>query len=298
MSYTEKKERNGSAYYYRVRSYRENGKVKKRRRYMGKDLGDEEVRKREEEEDRELNVLESLLSGEDLKTLERIRREHEKAPVSTVENRYEAFVSRFTHDSNAIEGNTLTLQETAGVLFDRITPPSKSLREINETLNHKEAFDLILSFEGRISRDLVFALHRTVVKDTLPDDLVDQVGKYRTVQVHIRGVEWMPPAPEYVPHDMKQLFSWYTRNEDSLHPVVLASYFHVGFETIHPFIDGNGRVGRLLLNFILHRKGFPMVNIPNRRKLDYYNALDSAQVDGDLGPFVGFMIELMKESYY
>lgn len=96
-------------------------------------------------------------------------------------------------------------------------------------INHREAFDHLLSYQGDMSRKLVFDLHTFVMKNTLRSDLQDQIGAYRKVQVHIRGVEWMPPAPEHVPKDMSDLFSWYTRNKGALHPVVLASYFHVGF---------------------------------------------------------------------
>ena len=174
-----------------------------------------------------------------------------------------------------------------------ITPSSKDLREVHEVINHKEAFDLIISYDRDISKDLVLKLHETIVKNTLDENLVGQVGRYRDLQVFIRGVEWMPPAPEDVPADMRELFRWYTLNREKVHPIVLASYFHIGFETIHPFIDGNGRVGRLLLNFILHRKGYPMVNIPNSRKMEYYNFLEKAQLEGDLRPFVKFIFDIM-----
>lgn len=296
VSYTEKKERNGSTYYYRVRSYRESGKVRKKRKYLGKDLADAELIKEEIEADAELDVLSSLLSENEVQALEKVRSDHGKLPRSTFENRYETFVSRFTNDSTAIEGNTLTLQETAGLLFDKISPSSKSLREINEVINHREAFDHLLSCKEDISKKFVLDLHRLVVKDTLPDDLADQIGAYRKVQVYIRGVEWMPPLPKDVPKDMRDLFSWYTRNKETIHPLVVASYFHIGFETVHPFVDGNGRVGRLLMNFILHKNGFPMVNIPNSRKLEYYQYLEKAQVEGELRPFVKFIFDLMAGS--
>jgi Fic family protein len=122
------------------------------------------------------------------------------------------------------------------------------------------------------------------------------VGVYRSVQVFIRGVEWVPAAPEDVPRDMATLLSWYAKNRKKVHPLVLAIYFHVGFETVHPFVDGNGRVGRLLMNFILHRNGLPMLNIPNERRLGYYDVLEEAQVNGNLRPFIEFVIELYEES--
>jgi Fic family protein len=135
-----------------------------------------------------------------------------------------------------------------------------------------------------------------VVKDTLDPDLEDQIGRYREHQVYIGGVEWVPAPPEQVPNDMRNLLSWYTRNKKKLHPLVVATYFHVGFELVHPFVDGNGRVGRLLLNFILHKNGYPMVNIPNIQKNRYYSVLNEGQVEGNLRPILEFIIELLEEN--
>ena len=95
--------------------------------------------------------------------------------------------------------------------------------------------------------------------------------------------------------DFYHLLKWHTINKTKLHPLIVAAYFHSGFELIHPFIDGNGRVGRLLMNFILHKNGYPMINIPNTRKLEYYKALEEAQVNGHLREFVKFLFDLMKE---
>ena len=131
---------------------------------------------------------------------------------------------------------------------------------------------------------------------TLDHGLDDQVGKYRTLQVYIRGVEWAPASPEQVPRDMRTLLTWYAKNRSKVHPVVAALYFHVGFEIIHPFVDGNGRVGRLLMNFILHKNGFPMVNIPNLQRNRYYEVLSEAQLNGNLRPFIEFVIKLLEES--
>jgi Fic family protein len=296
VSYTEKKERGNSTYYYRTHSHRDNGSVKKKRKYLGKDLDEEQLKKLEIEADRELLILEGLLKEDEIVALEKLKKEYSNVPKGTFQNRYETFTSRFTHDSTAIEGNTLTLQETAGLLFDKIAPSSKELRELNEVINHREAFDHILSHEGDITRKFILDIHRILMKGTLNEELEDQIGMYRSVQVFIRAVEWMPPSPEDVPTDMKELLRWYTVNKGKVHPLVLASYFHVGFETIHPFVDGNGRVGRLLLNFILHKNGYPMVNIPNSRKLEYYQCLERSQTEGDLRSFVQFIFGLITTS--
>lgn len=294
MVYTEIKEKDGRKYYYRVISKREGKKVNKKRIYLGVDLNKKTILEKEIKADKELMLLSSLLTDKEKKELDLIKKEYLSQPKANLENRYESFISLFTYDSTNIEGNTLTLQETSQLLFEGRTP-RKSLREINEVVNHKRAFDFILKFKRELSKDFILNLHNLVVKETLRPELINQIGKYRTLQVYIRGTNWLPPKPEEVPNEMASLLSWYTKNKNKIHPLVLCAYFHSAFETIHPFVDGNGRVGRLLMNFLLHKKGYPMINIPNQRKHEYYSALESSQLNGDLRPLVKFLIKLMKE---
>lgn len=296
MVTTEVRVRGRKKVYYRSVSVREGKTVRKRRVYLGSDLDEGDLRTAELRADEELDPLAHLLDAYDLKRLERIRRSYQRLPNSTFRNRYEAFMTSLTHDSTAIEGNTLTLRETGSLLFETITPSSRPIKDILEVLNHREALDMLLSTEGDVSKDLTLNLHSIVMKGTLERGMEGQLGRYRTVQVHIRGTDWMPPSPKDVPRDMATLLRWYTRNRKRLHPVVVASYFHIGFELVHPFVDGNGRVGRLLMNHILHRNGFPMVNIPNSRKNEYYDHLERGQLDGDIRPFVSFLIELMEKN--
>ena len=294
MVYTEIKEKDGRKYYYRVISQRKGKKVDKKRIYLGVDLNKKVIFKKESQADKEFMLLSTLLTDLEKKDLEMIKKEYSNQPKANLENRYETFISLFTYDSTNIEGNTLTLQETSQLLFEGRTP-RKSLREINEVVNHKKAFDYLLESKGEISKKFILKLHELVVRDTLKSELNNQIGKYRTLQVYIKGTNWLPAKPEEVPNEMASLLSWYTKNKNKTHPLVLSAYFHSAFETIHPFVDGNGRVGRLLMNFILHKKGYPMINIPNQRKHEYYNALEFSQLKGDLRPLVKFLIELIKE---
>lgn len=295
MVYTEIKKKNENKYYYRVKSLRKGKKIEKKRIYLGVNLSSEELFKKEKEADRELSVFENLLLKEELSVLNKIKERFVKEPKITFENRYESFCSLFTYDSTTIEGNTLTLQETTRLLFEGITP-NKPLREIHEVLNNKKAFDYILNYKEDITKEFICELHRLVVENTLRPELISQIGRYRNVQVYIRGVLWFPPNPAEVHQKMTSLLTWYTKNKRKLHPLILASYFHTEFEKIHPFIDGNGRVGRLLMNFILHKNKYPMINIPNAIKHKYYGALEIAQTKSSLKPFVKFMIDLLKNS--
>ena len=294
MAYTEIKERKDKRYYYRVKSIREKNKIKKKRVYLGANLSRGELLRKVKKADKKLDVLNNLLTEKEIKELDKIRKDYLKQSNENLENRYESFCSLFTYNSTAIEGNTLTLQETAQLLFEGITP-KKSLREINEIINHKEAFDYILKNKEDISKNVILKLHSIVIKNTLKKELEDQIGKYRNIQVYIRGVEWMPPKPKEVPKEMRKLLLWYSRNKNKLHPLVLIAYFHSAFESIHPFVDGNGRVGRLLMNFILHRNKYHMINIPNSEKDVYYKVLEESQIKSNLRPFIEFLIKLLKE---
>ena len=296
MAFTEIQKRNRKKYYYRVITYRQDGKVKNKKIYLGVNLNKKDLSKVESKADNELGVLNALLTKNEISELKMIKKKYLKQPKASFQNRYETYVSQFTHDSTAIEGNTLTLQETAGLLFDEILPSTKPLREVNEVLNHRKAFDRLLDYEGDICRAFILELHELVMRDTLRSELNSQIGRFRNVQVYIRGVDWLPPAPEYVPKDIKNLLSWYTKNKKKLHPFIQATYFHIGFEIIHPFIDGNGRVGRLLMNFILHKNGYPMINIPLERRFEYYDCLATAQVDGALRPFIDLLLDLLRKS--
>ena len=295
MVYTEIKKRNGIRYYYRVKNVRKGNKFKKERIYLGKNLINGELSKKEKKADKELLVLSELLNEGEKVFLDDLKNRFKKEPKENLENRYETFTSFFTYDSNAIEGNSLTLDETSFLLFENIVPSSKSLREINETLNHKKAFDCMLDYKEDINKKFILQLHNLVVKNTLRKELESQIGIYRNVQVYIRGIDWVPPKPLEVPNEMKSLLAWYSKNRKNLHPLIVASYFHIAFETIHPFVDGNGRVGRLLMNFILHKNEYPMINIPNKIKFKYYNALHEAQIKGDLRPFIELCLAIYKK---
>jgi len=295
MVYTEIKERKGKKYFYRVINVRKGKKFKKKRIYLGVDLDKNAITSAELKADKELSILSKLLEDKELNFLESIKKEFSKEPKANEDNRYEAFTSLFTYDSNAIEGNSLTLEETSFLLFEKRVPSAKSLREINETLNHKSAFDYMLSYKGDISKDFICELHKLVVQNTLRDDLIPEIGKYRTLQVYIHGRDWIPPKPQEVPQEMKSLLSWYAKNNKKLHPLILATYFHVAFETTHPFVDGNGRVGRLLMNFILHKYGYPMINVPSKIKFRYYESLKKATLTGNLRLFIEILLDLYKE---
>ena len=145
MVHTEIQEKRGKKYYYRTKAIREGKKIRKERIYLGINLTEGEIKKKEKDADKKLNVFSVVLTKEEIVFLDKIKRDFSKEPKENYENRYEAFCSLFAYDSTGIEGNTLTLSETSYLLFEGIVPKEKSLREINEVINHKKAFDYILN---------------------------------------------------------------------------------------------------------------------------------------------------------
>lgn len=290
--YNEIKEVRGRKYYYRVKSVKKDKKTVKERVYLGVNLTNEELTKKTKEADKQLNLFETFLTADEIKFLETIKKEFSKEPKENYENRYESFCSLFTYDSTGIEGNTLTLSETSRLLFEGIVPSTKFLREINEVLNHKMAFDYLLTYNKELTKEFILDLHHLVVMNTLREDLIKYTGRYRKSQVFIGGV--IPPNASEVPNRVASLLRWHSKNKNKLNPLVLATYFHTEFERIHPFVDGNGRVGRLLINFILHRNNLPMINIPKKRRFVYYEALRKAH-QGNYRPFIDLLIGLLKK---
>ncbi|MCH8003392.1 MAG: Fic family protein [Nanoarchaeota archaeon] len=307
MVYLEKKEIGKETYFYLVKNIRLNKQFKKFRIYLGK--GKISKIKLQELKSKYSKVLGQriknylvlhdpllgLLSKKQIKSLDKIKREYKKhykkLPREVREKHYEDFLVRFTYNTNAIEGSTVTLNETRLILLDKITPPNKTLRELKEVENHKSAFEFILKYKGDITNQFVFEIHRILTTGILSKSTS---GKFRKVQVFIAGVEKIPPKPKFIEKEFKDLMGWYNKNKKKYHPVILTSYFHAAFEGIHPFIDFNGRSGRLLLNFILMKHNVPIIDIKYNDRLKYYESLRKAQ-EGNLGPFVNLIVKYLKD---
>jgi Fic family protein len=215
-------------------------------------------------------------------------------PEHTVRTLHEQQVLEWTYHSNAIEGNTLTLKETK-VVLEGITIGGKPLREHFEVINHKEAIDYVEAIvSGREALDewQIKAIHQLVLKNIDSKN----AGMYRQENVVIAGAEHTPPSFLKVPEQMTALMISYHHNTTHLHPVECAARLHVDFVGIHPFVDGNGRTSRLLMNFELMRHGFLPVIIPVQARLAYYDALDTAHVQGNYAPFIELVAELEQQT--
>lgn len=182
------------------------------------------------------------------------------------------FMIENTYNSNAIEGNTLTLRETALILQEGITIAEKPIKEHLEVIGHKDAFEYITSLTDKTE-----PLTERVIKDihslVLMNDNLNR-GVYRNVPVQILGALYAPPQPYLVAKQMEELLLNYLEQKDNANTIECVSRFHIEFESIHPFIDGNGRTGRLVLNFELMKAGLLPVNIKFADRKNYYSCFD------------------------
>lgn len=196
-----------------------------------------------------------------------------------------------TYNSNAIEGNTLSLQETRAILEDGITIGGKSLREHLEVTNHKRAIDLLDSLVNKrtISEKDILDINATILDRICPNE----AGFYRTAAILIKGSHYRPPSAAKVPVLMKDFVK--LLNKESDNPVEHAAMVHFDFVHIHPFIDGNGREARLLMNLVLMRHGFPPCYVLNAERKRYIASLESAH-KGDLSAFFNIIAKSVERS--
>ncbi|MWB94240.1 helix-turn-helix domain-containing protein [Flavobacterium sp. GA093] len=209
----------------------------------------------------------------------------------------QALELEYTFESNRIEGNTMTLRETDMVINEGLTISGKSMREHLEAINHHEAIgfikDLMQKNNSLNERDLL-SIHNLILRGIIPED----AGRYRKVQVMIKGSSHMPPQPFMVAKEMEDYFIWYEINKNKLHPVILAAEMHERLVTIHPFIDGNGRTSRLVMNLILMQKGYLITNIKGdyETRMQYYQSLETAQTKNNKEDFILFIAQIEKQS--
>lgn len=283
-------------YYYLQHSIRKGPKIETKEIYLGTKIPTniEEIKRK---------LFKTIYAKEWYPLLNQIKqrysKEIKKMPISSRRKEIETFAIRFTYDTQRIEGSRLTLKETANLLERGITPKDKPLQDVKEAEAHKRLFfDEILDYKKRkdLSLNVVLEWHRRLFQSTKPDI----AGKIRKHQTTILRSKFIPPLPVEVYPLLREFFRWYDRDKDNdraYNPVELAALVHLKFVTIHPFGDGNGRISRLMMNSVLNRKGYPMLDIPYSGRNSYYTALERAQVKKADSVFIQwFMRKYVKEN--
>ena len=191
-------------------------------------------------------------------------------PKTLVEKEESDFIIRFTYNSNAIEGNRLTLRDTYLIINEKQIPSGAPPKDYNEAINGREAFDFLKEYKGKLTIEFIEELNGILTKNTG----VIYSGRIRFFTVKISGSDFIPPDEKDVSRLLKEMINFYYNNKNKFHPFVMACLIHAKFVEIHPFEDGNGRTGRALMNWILIKAGYPKLFVPVKNRQQYYEAID------------------------
>jgi len=302
MAYVEQQERNSRRYYYITKNFRIGVHTwKKIRRYCGdekpsqakfkKILGEidsEAWKKGWLKKKPAFRYLPEELAGvlEDVK--QNYNRWYGKLDRVSRKKTEDDFLVRFTYNSNAIEGNRLSLRETSMILQEDVIPAGASTNDFNEAVNGRDCLNYVRGYKGNLGKKFLLRVHKELVKNTI----CRIVGKYRDSRVRISGSEWIPPRPSEVPEETEKMLTWWRNNQDKLHPAELAGVIHNKIVRIHPFVDGNGRTARVIMNWILKKKKYPMSYIENREKIKYYQAIEAGD-EGDDSEYIKYLTQTL-----
>src|SRR3989344_3541199 len=228
-----------------------------------------------------------------IEELEKIKIDYSKIVNKLSKNQLndvlDRFTVNFTYESNALEGNSLTLKDVTLVLQEKKVIEGKDLKEIYETVNTREAFGLIFRNKLKINNEDILKLHKIIVNNT------GVAFGYKKLPNFLIGRNVKTVMPEKVNEEMSKLIKWYNENKN-LHPLLKAALFHGRFERIHPFDDGNGRVGRLIMNIILLNNGYAPLIIRKSHKTAYFSALEAFD-NGYEDKLHRFIINKYKDTY-
>ncbi|MFH1439062.1 MAG: Fic family protein [Candidatus Woesearchaeota archaeon] len=239
----------------------------------------------------EISKIKPNLTEKDIKNIDKIKRQYnknyKKLPKTAKEKFLVNFLTKFTYNTNKIEGSTLSLRDTSLILNDKIAPKGALMKEVKEVENHKKAFDYMYNYKDELSEGFILELHK-ILMNGIDDEIA---GKIRDFNVKIHGTLFKPPIFEEIKFELKNFLYWYEEaKKKKLHMFEIASLVHLKFVTIHPFGDGNGRISRLLQNFILKKHNYPMLNIPYKNREMYYDNLEECQINKIEKPFVNYLL--------
>lgn len=306
MVYLEKIERKGKTYYYITKNFRLSGKKwKKIRKYIGSKPPSKNQTTQAITEIEAIAIKKGItkptsqnkylsdIEAEKLQDLKEIYNKwYGKLNADEIKKYEEDFIVRFTYNTNAIEGNRLSLRETSMILTENIIPAGVTPNDYNEALNSKDCYEFIKNYSGEFNQKFLLKIHRLLTKNTN----CKVVGKYRDHNVRISGSDLIPPSYKKIREEMRKLFQWYYFDRKKLHPIELGAILHNKLVRLHPFSDGNGRTSRVVMNWILMKNQFPMFYLELRDKIHYYDAIEK----GDKGKdetIVHYIASVLMQQY-
>jgi len=302
MSYFSEKKIKGKKYLYAVHSVRlENGKIVKISKRTETKKITPELKKYFEEKESEARFKEAVsrfrqdtvFNLEQIAKIEKTKQEYKKIvsklTKKQLQDLFDRFTVNFTYESNALEGNSLTLKDVSIILFDKIVPKDKDLREVYETRNSREVVDLILKKKFKVNEKDIKKMHEMLVKD-----MEIETG-YKKIPNFLLGRKVETVPPEKIKEEMEKLLKWFNE-EKKMHPIQKAAIFHGKFEKIHPFEDGNGRVGRFLINIGLINQGYAPLIIRKSQRIAYLKCLEDFD-NGYTTNLERFMLEKYKKTF-
>ncbi|MEK6939102.1 MAG: Fic family protein [Nanoarchaeota archaeon] len=311
MVFVQERKSKGEIYLYLDKSVRVGKKVYKISKFLGKksEVSSEKIDQEKKKFALEMDTkIVSLLVAEaakkyslqfpltigEIQKIEEMNLKYKEIRKSLNKNDWEdvkkRFVANFVFESNALEGNSLTLKNFSEIVFEDKIIASADLREVYDAKNSYEVFSKLFDSKKEITEEFIIELHKRLMKN-----VDDRIG-YKKFPNILLGRAIILTAPEDVSQEIKNLLKWYKEKENKTYPLELAFKFHHGFERIHPFADGNGRVGRMLLNYILIKKGYYPIIVRNIHRTKYIKALQAADTDRYI-PLLRFGIEKAKETY-
>jgi len=286
-------------------SFREGGRVHKIRKYLGSNLPEKELKERKEKAEKlileEINQykiiqdpLQIELPQKEIEFVKKLESKEKLKIFHLTESQWRIFSELFTYNTNAIEGSELNSQEVKEILEENKWP-KKSKEDISEAYGVNEAINFIRETKASFSLELIKHLHKIVFKNSK-----HFAGEFRkpgeevVVRNGLGNIVHMGAPQSRVVSLLSELIKWYSKNRSKYPALILASVIHNQFENIHPFRDGNGRVGRLLLNHILLKHNFPPVNISLKNRAEYYRSLQSYEKNHNLRPTIDLILKEYK----
>lgn len=300
MVYLEKFKVKGKAYYKLVHTIRNGRKITHKTKYIGKTIPSK-ARLRQLEKEFLVEIKGSkykYLSTAEIEKIEKKKEEYGKELTRLSnpekEKRLEEFIIRFTYDSSKLSGVDITLRQTSLILKEGIMPKNfKNLRTVRELENHEKGVIAITKYKGKLDLRFIKKLHKILfsgIDDSIAGRLRDELER----DVKVAGTSYVPPKWQDIQKELDNFFKWYRSENRRLHALELAALLHLKIITIQPFADGNSRLSRLLMNWVLWKKNYPLVDIPIEDLENYYNVLDKFQIEKKERHFVDYI----KKKYF